>query len=232
MVFAAATLSLSLSCEQRPQPQGQPQATPPTETAGTLPTRTSPEPAREVPIVLFLGDSLTAGRGLEEADTIPSHIQRRLDATGRRFRVVNGGRSGDTSAGGLSRLDWYLRDAAHLAVLVVGLGSNDAMRGLPLPALESNLRQIIQRTRAASPNVRILLWQLHTFPNMGLEYGAEYSAVFPRIAEAERVALIPFPLQDVAGSVELNQQDGIHPSPEGARRVAERIWTSLEPVLP
>jgi acyl-CoA thioesterase I len=184
-----------------------------------------------LPSIVFLGDSLTAGRGLEESEALPALIQQRLDASKRNYRAINGGRSGDTSKSGLSRLDWYLRDAVNLSVLVVGLGSNDAMRGLPVGELEVNLRTIIQKTRAARPSVKILLWELHTFPNMGADYSAAYAAVFPRVAAEAGVELIPFPLQDVAGLAELNQDDGIHPSAEGTRKVAERIWQALEAKL-
>jgi acyl-CoA thioesterase I len=196
--------------------------------ASAVASANSANPVTNAPTVVFLGDSLTAGLGLEEKDALPALIQQRLLETGHSQRVINAGRSGDTSAGGLSRLGWYLRDDVNLSMLIVGLGSNDAMRGLPVPALEENLRAIIRQTRATRPNVVILLWQLHTFPNLGSEYAEQYAAVFPRVAEAERVQLIPFPLSQVAGNAELNQADGIHPTREGTRLVADQVWKSME----
>jgi hypothetical protein len=136
---------------------------------------------------VFLGDSLTAGLGLPESDALPALIQRRLDAAGLRYRAINAGRSGDTTAGGLSRLAWYFREGVQLKVLVIGLGSNDAMRGLSLEALADNLTQIIQRTRQHEPDAKIVLWALETFPNLGPEYARQYAAVFPSVAEREHV---------------------------------------------
>lgn len=183
------------------------------------------------PAIVFLGDSLTAGRGLTESEAVPALIQGEVEAKNLNYRVINGGRSGDTTAGGLSRLDWYLRSQVNLKVLVIGLGSNDAMRGLPLSTIEKNLRQIIDETRGALPNTKILLWELRTFPNMGTHYGDEYQQVFRRVAQEMNVKLIPFPLQPVAGNPELNQDDGIHPNAAGTRLVAKHIWTHLSPQL-
>jgi len=183
------------------------------------------------PALVFLGDSLTAGLGLSEGEALPARIQARLDAEHLGYRSINAGRSGDTTAGGVARLDWYFRDSVDLRVLIIGLGSNDAMRGLSLEAMEANLREMIRRTRERKPEAKILLWELRTFPNMGREYAAAYEAVFPRVAESEKVTLIPFPLEDVAGHPELNQNDGIHPTAEGAEKVAARIWAVLRPQL-
>jgi acyl-CoA thioesterase I len=186
------------------------------------------EPA---PTIVFLGDSLTAGFGLAEQDALPALIQQRVDAAHLPYHVVNAGRSGDTSAGGLARLDWYFKDSIDLRALVIGLGSNDAMRGLPLKSLEDNLRQMIRRTRERKPRTKIFLWELRTFPNLGPEYARDYAAVFPRVAESENVGLLPFPLEPVAARPELNQSDGIHPTAEGTVLVADRVWASLQPSL-
>jgi acyl-CoA thioesterase-1 len=180
---------------------------------------------------VFLGDSLTAGLGLSESEAVPSLIQAEIDRASLGYRVINAGRSGDTTAGGLSRIDWYLRDSVDLRVLVIGLGSNDAMRGLPLASVEENLRAIVQRTRAKYPSVPILLWEMKTFPNMGADYGDAYAGLFRRVAESEKLRLIDFPLVDIAGKPELNQPDGIHPTAAGASKVAARIWLALRPVL-
>lgn len=198
--------------------------------AKSEPAATTPS-AAPVRAVVFLGDSLTAGMGLPEQDALPARIQKRMDAAKLPYRAINAGRSGDTSAGGLARLDWYFRDSIDLRALVIGLGSNDAMRGLSLTAMEENLTRIIRRTRERKPDVKIFLWALETFPNLGPEYARGYAEVFPRVAASENVTLIPFPLQDVAGRPELNQSDGIHPTAEGTEHVAERIWSVLSPAL-
>lgn len=195
------------------------------------PAGAAPVPAANAPAVVFLGDSLTAGLGLAESQALPARIQERMNRAGLSYRAINGGRSGDTSAGGLARLDWYFRDSVDLRALVIGLGSNDAMRGLSLRALGDNLTQIIRKTRERKPDVQIFLWALETFPNLGPEYAREYAAVFPAVAEREGVQLIPFPLADVAGNPKLNQDDGIHPTAEGTELVAERIWAALQPAL-
>jgi len=187
--------------------------------------------AAAAPAIVFLGDSLTAGLGLPKGEALPARIQQHLDAAGLRYRTIDAGRSGDTTAGGLARIDWYFRDGVDLRALVIGLGSNDAMRGLSLPAMEENLRQLIRRTRARRPAAKIFLWALETFPNLGAEYAGQYAAVFPRVAEQEHVTLIPFPLADLVGHPELNQKDGIHPTAAGTELVAERIWTVLKPEL-
>jgi acyl-CoA thioesterase I len=183
------------------------------------------------PAIVFLGDSLTAGLGLPESQALPSLIQGEVDRAGLAYQVINGGRSGDTTAGGLARLDWYLRDSVDLRVVVIGLGSNDAIRGLSLQAMEDNLRAIITRIRAHRADARILLWELKTFPNMGADYGAGFNATFKRIASSENVELIPFPLEDTAGQPSFNQADGVHPNAAGAERVAARVWRSLKPQL-
>jgi acyl-CoA thioesterase-1 len=188
-------------------------------------------PEGNAPAIVFLGDSLTAGLGLAQDEALPARIQQRLDAAGLAYRAINAGRSGDTSAGGLARIDWYFREQLDLRALVIGLGSNDAMRGLSLSSLEENLQQLIRRTRERKPAAQIFLWALETFPNLGADYARQYAEVFPRVAEREHVSLIPFPLADVAGHPELNQDDGIHPTAEGTELVAERIWAVLRPAL-
>lgn len=179
------------------------------------------------PAIVFLGDSLTAGRGLSERDAYPALIEQRLEESGSHHQVINAGRSGDTTAGGLGRLDWYLKDRVNPEVLVIFLGSNDAMRGVSLRAMEQNLRGIIGKARAFRPGMALFLVELHTFPNMGASYGDEFQELFSRVADEEKVHLIEFPLSEVAGRSELNQPDGIHPNRRGTRKVAEKIWQSL-----
>jgi acyl-CoA thioesterase-1 len=192
----------------------------------------APLPARDArPAVVFLGDSLTSGLGLSADEAPPAVVERLAQDAGIAVRAINGGRSGDTSAGGLSRLDWYLRPEVGLGALVVNLGSNDALRGLSLDELEKNLAAIVARTRAAVPAARVFVVQLETFPNLGPEYSAGFRAVFPRVAAASGATLVPFPLEGIATVPELNQPDGIHPNAEGARRMGAALFRALEPEL-
>src|SRR5262245_35080560 len=183
----------------------------------------------ERPVVLFLGDSLSAGYGLPDEQAFPALVQERIDAAGLDYRVVNAGVSGDTSAGGRRRIDWLLRQP--IAVLVLELGANDMLRGPDLGALRTNLREIVERTRAAHPDARIVVAGMRAPPNFGREYARGFEAVYRELAAETGAALIPFLLEGVAGDAELNQPDGIHPTAEGQRIVAELVWRTLEPVL-
>jgi acyl-CoA thioesterase-1 len=187
-------------------------------------------PSDEPPVVVFLGTSLTAGMGLErEADGYVSVLAQMADSASRPFRAVNAGVSGDTSAGGLRRVDWLLR--SQVDVLVVELGANDGLRGQDPEALAANLEEIIRRTREAYPEALFVLAGMEAPPNMGDRYTAAFRAVFPEVARSTGAALIPFLLEGVAGVPELNQDDRIHPNPEGHRRVALNAWPVLEAVM-
>ena len=182
------------------------------------------------PVVVFLGTSLTAGLGLErEADTYVSVLEDMADSAGIPFRAVNAGVSGETSAGGLRRLDWVLRN--RLDVLVIELGANDGLRGQEPAAMLENLTEIVRRTRTRYPGVRIVLAGMEAPPNLGATYTAGFREVFPDVAESEDTYLIPFLLDGVAGVPELNQSDRIHPTPEGHRRIATTAWPVLTEVL-
>jgi len=181
------------------------------------------------PAIVFLGTSLTAGYGLPEAEAFPARIERRIEARGLDYRVVNAGVSGDTSAGGLRRLDWLLR--LPIAVLVVELGANDMLRGQSVEALRENLDAILERTRAAHPEARFLIAGMRAAPNLGPRYAKAFDAVHPALAERWDAALVPFLLEDVAAVRRLNQADGIHPTAEGHALIADRIWERLEPLL-
>lgn len=189
----------------------------------------APPAAAERPAIVFLGTSLTAGYGLPESEAYPALIQKRLDAAGLDYRVVNAGVSGDTSAGGLRRLDWLLR--LPIAVLVLELGANDMLRGQPPEALEANLVAILERTRAAHAGVRFLVAGMRAAPNLGRDYAQAFDATYPRLVERFDAAFVPFLLEDVAARPELNQADGIHPTAEGHALIAQRVWTALQPVL-
>jgi acyl-CoA thioesterase I len=195
-------------------------------------TKVGATPARmhaERPAIVFLGTSLTAGLGLPESEAYPALIQSRVDAAGLDYRVVNAGVSGDTSAGGLRRLDWLLR--LPVAVLVLELGANDMLRGQPPDAVEGNLVAILEQTRAAHPDVRFVVAGMRAAPNLGRDYALAFDAVYPRIVDRFGAAFVPFLLEDVAARPELNQIDGIHPTAEGHVLIAQRVWQTLEPVL-
>jgi acyl-CoA thioesterase-1 len=176
---------------------------------------------------VFLGDSLTAGLGLEKTQAVPALIQARLDKLGYGFEVINAGVSGDTSAGGLSRLDWSLD--GDVKVLVIELGANDGLRGLPVASMKQNLSEIIKRAKARG--VQVLLTGMEAPPNYGQAYTNEFRQAFRDLAQEHDVRFMPFFLEGVAGIPELNNPDGIHPNPEGARLVEQAVWKALEPLL-
>jgi acyl-CoA thioesterase I len=184
-------------------------------------------PSGEQPRIVFLGDSLTAGLGVAPAEAYPSLIDQRLRRSGLQYEIVNAGVSGDTSASGLRRLEWSLK--GPVAVLVVALGANDGLRGLPVTELERNLATIIERARAR--HVAVLLAGMQAPPNFGAVYTQEFRAVYPALATRYDVPLIPFFLDGVAGLPAYNQADGIHPNPAGHRIVADLVWRQLEPLL-
>jgi acyl-CoA thioesterase I len=185
--------------------------------------------APQAGIVLFLGDSITAGHGLELTQAYPALIQNKIDAKGWRFKAVNAGQSGDTSAGALDRLDWLLKNKVE--VLVLELGGNDGLRGLPVESTRKNLQALIDRTKAKYPSAHVVIAGMKVPPNMGREYGAKFEAIFADLAKKNKASLIPFVLEGVGGVPALNLPDGIHPTAEGQEIVAATVWKTLEPVL-
>lgn len=182
---------------------------------------------KKLPTIVFLGDSLTAGPGLAEEEAFPNRVGDILAASGHAVRVVNGGVSGDTTAGGLRRIDWLLRQKP--AIVVVWLGANDGLRGFPVEETERNLREIVRKAKGAG--TKVLLCGMTVPPSYGPIYQRSFSAVFPRLARELRVAFSPFPLKDVAGKPELNLADGIHPNPAGQRVVATVLAKDLVRLL-
>ncbi|PYO04605.1 MAG: arylesterase [Candidatus Rokuibacteriota bacterium] len=183
--------------------------------------------ARGEGVVVALGDSLTAGLGVAADEAFPARLQARLRAEGYDYRVVNAGVSGDTTAGGLRRVDWALR--AHPDVVIVALGANDGLRGQSPPAIRANLEEIVARLQAAG--VRVLLVGMRLPPNYGAEYTKEFEAVFPAVARRAKITLMPFLLDGVAADPRLNQADGIHPTAAGQQMIADRLWPYLRPLL-
>jgi acyl-CoA thioesterase-1 len=203
-------------------------AVPPTVPIAVPASRPAPAPvsAPAAPLVVFLGDSLTAGLGLDEDQAYPALLDRDLRAAGVPARVINAGVSGDTTAGGLARLGWLL--GQHPALMVVGLGANDGLRGLPLTEVEANLRQIVRRSQAAG--ARVLLLGMRLPPNYG-PYADQFTALYPKLAKELDVPLVPFLLDKVGGIRSLNQADGIHPTAEGQEIVARNVLPYLEKAL-
>jgi len=193
-------------------------------------TAAAPAVPDDRPVVVFLGTSLTAGLGLDaDEDTYVRRVAELADSAGTPIRAVNAGVSGETSAGGLRRLDWVLREPVD--VLVVELGANDGLRGQNPLALQQNLTEIVRRTRTRYPDVRVVLAGMEAPPNLGQVYTAAFHQVFPSVSEAEQTLLIPFLLDGVAGVPRLNQSDGIHPTSEGHRIMARHVWGVLGPVV-
>ena len=185
--------------------------------------------ASEPKVILFLGDSLTAGYGVEPSQAFPALIQQRIDSRGWNFRIINAGQSGDTSAGALSRLEWLLRTA--IDVLVVELGANDGLRGIPVGVTKKNLQAIIDRTKEKYPRVKVVVAGMQVPPNLGREYGKQFRSIFPELARRNRAELIPFLLDGVGGVPGLNFPDGIHPTARGHEVVANNVWKVLDPLL-
>jgi len=183
--------------------------------------------ARGEGVVVALGDSLTAGLGVAADEAFPARLQARLRAEGYDYRVVNAGVSGDTTAGGLRRVDWALH--AHPDVVIVALGANDGLRGQSPQAIRANLEEIVARLQASG--ARVLLVGMRLPPNYGAEYTKEFEAVFPAVARRAKIALMPFLLDGVAADPRLNQADGIHPTAAGQQMIADRLWPYLRPLL-
>jgi acyl-CoA thioesterase-1 len=186
-----------------------------------------PSPVKSLPKIVAFGDSLTAGLGLSAAESYPSLLQKRLEADGYRYEVVNAGVSGDTSAGGLRRLDWALD--GDVRFLILELGANDLLRGQSVREMKKNLGEIIERAKARG--VRVLLAGMYAPTNAGADYQREVQAAYQSLAREHEVPLIPFFLDRVAGIESLNQPDGIHPNVEGTKIVAETVYQALRPLL-
>jgi acyl-CoA thioesterase I len=191
------------------------------------PGASEPRPATKT--LLVLGDSIAAGYGVEEEEAFPTVLQRKIDAAGLRLKVVNAGLSGDTTAGGLRRINWLLRQQVDF--LLVELGGNDGLRGIMPEETRKNLEGIIQKVKEKYPRAKIIVAGMQMPENMGEEYTQKYRDIFPEVAKSKGAVLIPFLLDGVGGKAELNQPDRIHPTAEGHEIVAETVWKVIEPVL-
>ncbi|HWA35164.1 MAG TPA: arylesterase [Cyclobacteriaceae bacterium] len=182
-----------------------------------------------VKVILFFGDSLTAGYGLSPEEAFPAQVEKSLAKEGNNIKVVNAGLSGETSAGGLSRIDWILRQPIDMFVLE--LGANDGLRGLPIDQTKKNLQAIIDKVKVKYPSCKIVLAGMMVPPNMGKEYSSAFQNVFRELANKNNVSLIPFLLEHVGGIEKLNQADGIHPNAEGHKIVASNVLRVIKPLL-
>ncbi len=232
---AAMAMTMIVACggtEAKPEAAAQVPggATPESTTvAAGAATSASTSPAMAGARVLIIGTSLTAGLGLDPDSAYPAVLQRLADSSGYRASIVAAGLSGETSAGALRRVEWLLRDRAD--VVVIETGANDGLRGLRVDTTRANIVSIVKKIRAAHPEARVLLAQMEAPPNLGQAYTRAFHETFIDVSRDEGVTLIPFFLNGVAGDRALNQDDGIHPNEEGARRAARNMWRTLGPVL-
>jgi acyl-CoA thioesterase I len=234
-VMLLVTMLLLTGCQSQPkqapaQPAVDPVMNPPSSTAATGNASTdaaSPTTKDARPIIVAFGDSLTAGYGLPEDQSYTTLLQEKIDAGGYAYRVVNAGVSGDTSAGGVRRIEWALE--GDVKYLILELGGNDALRGLPVNELRKNLSQIIET--AQKRQVKVILAGMEAPPNLGAAYTNGFRQVFRELAQQYKLPLIPFVLEGIGGQPELNQADGIHPNAEGEKRMTENIWRVLQPLL-
>ena len=214
-VLLSALCAAIVGCEQ-----------PKDEPAADSPLPTSDMQRRSI---LFLGTSLTAGYGLDPEQAFPALIQKKIDSAGLNYRVINAGVSGETSAGALRRIDWLLQQP--VSVLVVETGANDGLRGLSPDSLRSNIQAIFDRARQLQPSAQLVLVGMQVPPNYGRAYSQQFRSLYLGLAESNGAILVPFLLEGVGGVSALNQLDGVHPTAEGQRRMAETVWRVLEPLL-
>ena len=222
MVVAALGLLALAACGGRDRTAAVPSPSP-------SPLAPVAAPADDRPVVLFVGTSLTAGLGLDPSEAYPALVQGKIDAAGLRYRVVNAGVSGETSAGARRRMGWLMRQP--VAVLVVETGANDGLRGQDPAATRENIQAILDEARGQQPPPKVVIAAMEALPNYGEEYRRRFRAIYPQLATANRATLVPFLLEGVAGDPKLNQPDGIHPTAEGHARVAENVWKALRPLL-
>lgn len=184
---------------------------------------------KKIKHILFFGTSLTAGYGLDPTEAYPALIQNKIDSLKLPYQVINGGLSGETSAAGKSRIDWLLKQ--KIDIFVLELGANDGLRGLPVDEAKKNMQEIIDRVKAKYPEVKLVIAGMQMPPNMGATYAADFKNMFPELAEKNKMLLIPFLLDKVGGNPKLNQADGIHPTAEGDKILAENVWVVLKTIL-
>ncbi|MDQ3395894.1 MAG: arylesterase [Bacteroidota bacterium] len=179
--------------------------------------------------IVFFGNSLTAGYGLDPSEAFPALIQNKIDSLKLNYTVINAGLSGETTAGGKTRIDWVLRQP--MDVFLLELGANDGLRGILPSESKKNLQEIIDRVKKAKPEVEIVLVGMQMPPSMGRAFTEEFKNIYPQLAKENNIRLVPFLLEGVGGERSLNLQDGIHPNEAGHKRLAENVWPELKPIL-
>ncbi|WP_416442645.1 arylesterase [Leeuwenhoekiella sp. A16] len=221
--FTFLILSIFISCGDKPKDANNDEELQNTEST------TEPEKTNNSNTILVFGDSLTAGYGLDPNDAFSAVLQAKLDSLGYDYNVVNAGLSGETTASGKNRISWVLKQ--NVDIFILELGANDGLRGIPLDETRTNLQAIIDTVRNKDPETKIVLAGMQIPPNMGQEYTTDFKQIFPDLAAKNDVFLIPFLLENVAGIPSLNQADGIHPTVEGHKIVAENVWEVINPLL-
>ncbi len=222
LLIISLTILSAISCKEAAQPT----ATSTISETKAVATEVSTPTKKNKKTLLFFGDSLTAGYGLDEEESFPSLIQNKIDSLGRPYEVINAGLSGETSAGGKGRIDWVLNKPVDIFVLE--LGANDMLRGLDLNETEKNLRAILDVVNDKSPEAHLVIAGMEAPPNMGDDYTSKFRGLFASIAKEYNASLIPFLLDGVAGIPELNLGDGKHPNPQGQKIVTENVWRTIE----
>ncbi|MET3982057.1 acyl-CoA thioesterase-1 [Mucilaginibacter sp. UYP25] len=220
-IASALALTITLaSCGSKP--------TTTDATAGDTTTTAAADPSTKS--ILVFGDSLSAGYGLDDpSESYPSVLQTKIDSAKLPYTIINGGLSGETSAGGKGRIDWLLKQ--HIDVFVLELGANDGLRGIPVKETEQNLQTIIDHLKAKYPKAKLVMLGMQVPPNMGATYVTDFKEMFPKLATKNNMALVPFLLQGVGGVRSLNQKDGIHPTAAGAKILASNVWEVMKGVL-
>jgi acyl-CoA thioesterase-1 len=228
LVGALLVAALSVACQKSGAPDQSPgSASLAPSTSSFAPAKTGEKPDGR-PVIVAFGDSLTAGFGLPEDQCFTTLLQSKIDEKGHKFRVVNAGVSGDTSAGGVSRINWVLEEDP-VKFLILELGGNDGLRAMPVAEMKKNLAEIIER--AQTRGITVILAGMEAPPNLGEEYTGEFRQVFRDLAQKYKLTLIPFLLEGVAGRREMNQPDGIHPNAVGEKVMTENVWQEIEPLL-
>ncbi|MEM1093035.1 MAG: arylesterase [Bacteroidota bacterium] len=228
-VFLFAVLLLPACGSGDTRPSQEPPSATTAEADGDAETPSDTAGTTDEIVVMMLGDSITAGYGIGEDNAFPALLQARVDSLGWDVRIINAGLSGETSAGGLRRIDWLLRE--RIDVLLIELGGNDGLRGTAPEVTRQNLQGIIDQARERYPDVTLILAGMQVPPNLGLDYTTQFRDLFPDLARENETALIPFILEGVGGVPRLNLPDGIHPTAEGHTILAETVWDTLEPIL-
>ena len=221
--FTFLILSIFISCGDKPKDAKNDEELQNTEST------TEPEKTNNSDTILVFGDSLTAGYGLDPNDAFSAVLQAKLDSLGYDYNVVNAGLSGETTASGKNRISWVLKQ--NVDIFILELGANDGLRGIPLDETRTNLQAIIDTVQNKDPETKIVLAGMQIPPNMGQEYTTDFKQIFPDLAAKNDVFLIPFLLENVAGIPSLNQADGIHPTVEGHKIVADNVWEVINPLL-